>query len=305
MAGLAMFDARRDDAATIAACVEERAYAIVTNLLDAEQLARVKAELDPHIENVQLDGTPFLGARTKRVSGLFTKSRMIQQMAIHPLVLGVADLVMLPWCVRYQYTFGGVMHLLPGEGSQELHRDGYFYPFRHPAPPLILGCMWAITDFTAENGATAIVPGSNTWPAQRKARPEEVVPAVMPAGSGLLYTSAMIHGGGSNRSDAARCGVNLQYSLGWLRQQENQSLACPPEVARDFPERLQRLIGYDLFGPYLGFVASDDPHRLLEPPDPNRPRRRTDDAIDARHIAIHKLTVGDTTPGDNRNAAED
>jgi len=305
MAELATFDARSDSAEAIASCIEERAYAIVHNLLDAPRIATVKTELDPFIEAVQLDGTPFLGARTKRVSGLFTKSRMIQQMAIHPLVLGVADRVMLPWCVRYQYTFGGVMHLLPGEGSQELHRDGYFYPFRHPAPPLILGCMWAIDDFTAENGATSTVPGSNTWPAERKARPEEVVPAVMPAGSGLLYTSAMIHGGGQNRSDGARCGVNLQYSLGWLRQQENQTLACPPEVARDFPERLQRLIGYDIFGPYLGFVASDDPHRLLEEPDPTRPRRRTDDEIDARHIAIHKLTVGDTTPGDNRNSAAD
>lgn len=305
MPELKRFDARTTDADTIAQYVTDEAYAVVTNVLDAAALGTLRREIDPHIDAVQLDGTPFLGARTKRVSGLFTKSPMIQRMAIHPLMLEVADRVLLPWCVNYQYNFGGIMHLLPGETPQELHRDGYFYPFRHPAPPLIMGMMWAATDFTTDNGATSIVPGSNRWPADRKAKPDEVVPAVMPGGSVLIYTSAMIHGGGANRSNAARCGVNLQYSLGWLRQQENQALTCPPEVAKDFPERLQRLIGYDLFGPYLGFVASDDPHRLLEPSDPDRSRRRTDDAIDAHHIRIHKLTVGDTSPGDNRNAAGD
>jgi len=206
---LRRFDARRDDADTIAAYVNDEAYAIVTNVLDEQELAILRGEIDPHIDAVALDDTPFLGALTKRVSGLFTKSRTIQHMAIHPLMLEIADRVLLPWCVAYQYNFGGIMHLLPGEKPQELHRDGDFYPFRHPAPPLLMGMMWAATDFTADNGATSVVPGSNRWPAGRRAKPEEVVPAVMPAGSVLVYTSAMIHGGGENRSNAPRCGVNL------------------------------------------------------------------------------------------------
>ena len=105
------------------------------------------------------------------------------------------------------------------------------------------------------------------------------MPAVMPAGSALLYTSAMIHGGGSNRSDAARCGVNLQYSLGWLRQQENQFLTLPPEKARELPDALQRLIGYDFGAPFMGAVNGQSPHVLLEEPS-DEPGPRNDPSLD-------------------------
>ncbi|MDA0221622.1 MAG: phytanoyl-CoA dioxygenase family protein [Proteobacteria bacterium] len=214
MAGLAMFDARRDDAATIAACVEERAYAIVTNLLDAEQLARVKAELDP---------------------------------------------------------------------------------FLHPSPPTLMPAMWAISDFTAENGGTQVVPGSHLWAYDRAPYEDEVVNAEMPAGSVLLYTGGVFHGGGRNRSNTVRTGMALQYSLGWLRQEENQYLANPPEVARHYPERLQRLIGYDYGAPYLGFYKGGDPHRVLED-GPLRQGHRTTPELEEAAAGVEWLRWGNVEP---------
>ena len=156
------------------------------------------------------------------------------------------------------------MHLAPGAGAQPLHRDGAIYPLAHPHPPTIMPTMWALSDFHAGNGATRVVPGSHRWEQERTPYEDEIIAADMPAGSVLIYTCGVLHGGGDNRSDDVRTGLALQYALGWLRQEENQYLVNRPGIAREYPERLQRLIGYDYGGPYLGFAHCDDPHRVLE-----------------------------------------
>ena len=112
-----------------------------------------------------------------------------------------------------------------------------------------------MTDFTEENGATQVVPGSVDWPDDRQAQPDEICQAVMPAGSLLLYTGSVFHGGGENRSNSDRVGLNITYSLGWLRQEENQFLSCPPEIARDLDPALQDLLGYTLGSYALGYYT--------------------------------------------------
>jgi ectoine hydroxylase-related dioxygenase (phytanoyl-CoA dioxygenase family) len=124
--------------------------------------------------------------------------------------------------------------------------------------------MWAGTEFTAENGSTRLVPGSHLWDHERKARDDEVIQVAMPAGSVLLHNGDIVHGGGGNTADDKRTGISIQYSLGWLRQEENLHLAVPPELARTLPDRLARLIGYEFGAPFMGFVHGDDPHRLIE-----------------------------------------
>lgn len=250
-------------AGRILPALERDGYAVIENVLEGATLERVRAELKPHLDSRAPGTENMMGTRTRRFGRLLARSRTVQDLLVHPLVLALADAVLLPHCVRYQVNYTGVMYLEPGETAQPLHRDTGFYPFQNPAPPLILATMWALTDFTDENGATRLVPGSRHWTDERAPRREDIVAAEMPAGSVLLYVGNTIHGGGANRSAAARYGLALHYSLGWLRQEENQYLAVPPEDARRLPRRIQELMGYALGGAALGFVDHQDPNDVL------------------------------------------
>jgi len=251
------------DFETVAAIVEEDGCVVIEHLAD-DLVARARAELDAHIERAPFGPGNFHGEFAKNVEGLVGKSDAAHRLIIHDTVMALCDRFLLPNCVRYQVNYTGIMHLEPGAKAQEIHRDSHMYPFRNPSPPTILATMWAGTDFTAANGGTQIVPGSHLWEEGRQARPEEVVQAEMPAGSLLVYFGSVIHGGGSNIANDKRTGISVQYSLGWLRQEENLHLAVPPELAKTLPDRLARLIGYEFGGPFCGFVHGDDPHRLIE-----------------------------------------
>lgn len=277
------------DPEVIAAAIETVGYAIVNNVLDATTVAGFIEELKPHIDAAELGETAFLGSRTRRLVNLFNRSRIAQQIAIHPLVMAVADRVMLPYCARYQLGYTGVMHLEPGEQAQQLHRDGRCYPIANPCPPLILATMWSLSDFTELNGCTRVVPGSHRWDDERQPSLEEAIGAEMPAGSVLLYTSGVLHGGGANQADQPRTGVAMHYALGWLRQVENQYLVLPPEEARRLPATLQRLIGYDYGGPFLGLVNGGDPHQQLE--DGPASHARTSAELEAAHARIRPLSL--------------
>ena len=248
----------------LAASIAEHGYAIVQDLLDEATIAELSDQLVPHLNAVNLgDPDPFFGHRTKRFGALLSRCPITQDMLTHWLILGTADRVLGPYCVQYQVNFTGAMHLAPGETTQIMHRDTGFYPIQNPAPPLTLATMWAATDFTLENGATRIVPGSHLWDDGRKPSESEIVQAEMAAGSVLIYTGGLIHGGGANKSNSPRSGVALHYSLGWLRQEENQYMAVPAEEVRTYPEKIQRLMGYDLATVNLGMVDQKHPNDVL------------------------------------------
>ena len=275
----------------LAASLSEHGYLIIEELA-VEQVARAAGELAPFVEAAPFGHNEFLGPFTKRVGGVLAKSPAARELVIHPVIMALCESVLLPYAANFQLNFSGVMHLEPGAQAQDLHRDGLLYPVRHPCPPMIMPGMWALNDFTEENGGTQIVPGSHLWEHDRAPFPDEVVNAVMPAGSILLYLGGTWHGGGLNHSNGARTGLALQYSLGWLRQEENQYLANPPEVARDYPERLRRLIGYDYGGPYLSFFNGDDPHRIFEP-DYDGPAERSRPELDERYSRLELIRFGD------------
>ncbi len=247
--------------------------------------ALARKELEAHVDAAPYGHDVFLGYRTKRLGGLLAKSGAARELALEATVLELADRLLLPHCARYQLNFSGIMHLAPGAEAQPLHRDGLIYPFLHPHPATIMPAMWALTDFSARNGATRVVPGSHRWDHDREPREDEIVAAEMPAGSVLLYTSGVLHGAGDNLSDGVRTGLSLHYALGWLRQEENQYLVNPPEVAREYPEKLQRLIGYDYGGPFLGFAYGDDPRQVLEKSHGGPPRRSSEEVnLGARNV---------------------
>jgi ectoine hydroxylase-related dioxygenase (phytanoyl-CoA dioxygenase family) len=180
---------------------------------------------------------------------------------MHPVVLELVDRTLGPQCARFQLSFTQAIKIGPGERAQAVHRDTTMYPFRRPGPEAFVNAIWALTDFSADTGATRIFPGSHRWDEGRLPTAEdECAPAEMPRGSVVVYLGSCFHGGGANVTESThRTGVAFGYTLGWLRQEENQYLAVPPEKARALPIELQRLLGYAEHYPFLGWYEGADP----------------------------------------------
>jgi len=249
--------------AVINEILERDGCIVIEDVLDTRQVADVAAELAPHFDEVPNCAGDFYGYVTKRLSGLIAKSRACQSMAIHPEILGVMDHFLLKGCRGYHLNLTQAIQIGPGEPAQVIHRDDLMFNFAHPEFEAMINAMWAVDDFTAENGATHVVPGSHKWPLDRQAQPDEEAQGVMKRGSVLIYLGSLQHGGGANRTDRPRTGIVHSYSLGWLRQAEPQYFAVPREIARTLPERLQRLLGYFVHEPNLGSLEGQDPIRLL------------------------------------------
>lgn len=294
-----IFDADVDQSEVVDAVAAD-GYAIVRNVVDPETLATIDAELAPHFAAGHSGHESFTGSLTKRFGALVAKSDAVQELILDPTVLAVADHVLLPSCVTYRLHYTGVMQLLPGETNQVLHRDSSMYPFACPHPPLTVATMWAINDFTAENGGTRLVPGSHLWDSDRAPTADEVATTEMSAGSVLIYVGNLIHGGGRNRSDDVRTGVALHYSMGWLRQEENQYLAVSAERARRLPKRLQELLGYALGSTTFGFVdhiAPDDwLHGVRDPANSSLAPEGMSERIDG----LQRFHISHTATGPTR-----
>src|SRR5438552_14981025 len=248
---------RSTDPDTVAVALREAGCAIVENLLPVETMERVEAEARPWLDATPTGPDDFSGHRTRRTGSLIARVPSFRPLAIHPMVTGVLDQVLGDHATNYQLHLTQVIAIGPGEPAQLIHRDQWAFDFFPFPGGFEVEChvMWALTDFTEENGATRVIPGSNRFEDKLRPTVAETVPAEMAKGSVLFYLGSLYHGGGANRSASARRGVNVGYTLSWLRQEENQYLACPPEVARELPEDLARLAGYRRGADALGFYG--------------------------------------------------
>jgi hypothetical protein len=229
------------------------------NLIDA-CAAELRSSFDEFDEGQRTD---FSGSKTLRCGGVLRRAPSCAELIAHQMVLKVADAVLLPSCADYQIGSTTGIEILPGECDQQLHRDDTPYPIQIAGLELQIGVMWAFSDFNAENGATRVVPGSHRF-LRAWHRPDLTrwANAVMPKGSALFYLGSTWHGGGANRSNSPRTGLINTYCLGWLRSEENHCLEVPPQVARQYTERVRRLLGYATHGAghdQLGYYGGNDP----------------------------------------------
>ncbi|MFZ9442613.1 MAG: phytanoyl-CoA dioxygenase family protein [Ilumatobacteraceae bacterium] len=250
----------------IARALTTTGAAIIERLVDESTVDRMLAEMQPHVEATSFGSDNFTGLTTKRTGALLARSVTSRDFVGHPEVLAVVDRVLGPISTSYQLHLTQMICIWPGGPAQSLHRDQWCFDM-FPFPPEMdveVSTIWALDDFTEENGATRIIPNSLLDPASATADVHRTIPATMPKGSVVLYTGRTIHGGGANRSDAVRRALNVDYILGWLRQEENQYLSCPPEVARTLPEHLQKLAGYSMGAYALGYMDDiRDPFAVL------------------------------------------
>jgi ectoine hydroxylase-related dioxygenase (phytanoyl-CoA dioxygenase family) len=235
-------------------------YVVVTGMLDAAGVRAARADLDLILQSTRTGRNPFEGFDTQRIYALFAKTRTFDQAAIDPLLLGVLDQVL----GHYQLSAPVGIRIGPGEQAQILHRDDSIYPIPEPHPAVVVNTMWPLDEFTLENGATRFIPGSHKWePGRRPTPDDDVATAVISPGSAMFYLGSLWHGGGANQTDRPRLGVILEYCAGWVRQQENHYLSVPRHTVRELPERLQELLGYNIYPPFLGYVDGRHPRRAL------------------------------------------
>jgi ectoine hydroxylase-related dioxygenase (phytanoyl-CoA dioxygenase family) len=214
------------------------------------------AELRPYVEATPTGRDSFTGDRTTRTGALVARSPLTRPLVMDRRILALCDTVLKPNCHRYQLHLGQVIRILPGQGAQAIHRDRWAWGRQMTGIEPQVNTIWALTDFTAANGATQVIPGSQVWSDDRKAEPAEIARAEMKKGSVLVYTGTVFHGGGANvTADEERWGLNITYSLGWLRQEENMYLSCPPEVARRLEPELAAMVGYAMSNYALGYYT--------------------------------------------------
>jgi Phytanoyl-CoA dioxygenase (PhyH) len=259
-------DASADD---VAAVLADDGCVSVAELVSPQVMDDIHGEMAPYIEGTPMGPDDFSGHRTRRTGSMIARSPSFRPLAHHPLVMGTLDRVLGDHATSYQLHLTQVIDIGPGEPGQLVHRDQWafdFFPF--PAGYEVeCHVMWAMSDFTERNGATRVIPGSHKWEDKLRPAYEETVPAEMPKGSVFLYVGSVYHGGGANRSGERRLGINVGYTLSWLRQEENQYLACPPEVARTIDEDLAKLIGYRRGAYALGYFGDlQDPMEAVHGP---------------------------------------
>ena len=270
------------------AAIDEHGFVVIPGLLSPPVLDTMRAVLRPHLAADLLGRNDFEGHRTQRIYALVGLHRIFQDLVEHPRILAICDALLEQ---NYLLTASQAINILMGETPQAFHTDDLFYRIARPRRAVSVSTIWAVDPFTAENGATQIVPGSHRWsdaaigsllqaidfetvdPGARVPRPAPPLPdalrgqvrdVTMEAGSVIVFLGTLVHRGGENRSRAARLALSNQYCEPWARQQENYTLAIAPAEARGMSPRVQDLLGYSIHPPFMGHVRGRHPRRLME-----------------------------------------
>jgi ectoine hydroxylase-related dioxygenase (phytanoyl-CoA dioxygenase family) len=242
----------------------EHGYVIVPDAIDAETVAAVRRELDPYLQGRLMGRNDFEGVRSERVYSLLAKAPSVAKLVEHEAVLAVVDRFL-----RESYLLSAALavNIHPGETPQGYHQDDALGAPPPPRPVQGVSTIWALSDFTRENGGTEVIPGSHRWqtppPSQEEMEPLGVALELEP-GSVAIFPGTLYHRAGANHSDGPRLGLTIQYCQPWLRQLENLMLGVPPALAAGYSERIQALVGYSLVaGTFVGYVDGRHPRKLI------------------------------------------
>jgi ectoine hydroxylase-related dioxygenase (phytanoyl-CoA dioxygenase family) len=255
---------------------ERDGFVVLPELLDPSELAAIREAIDAHLRVGASGRNDFEGRRTQRIYSLVGRGECFARTVEHPAVLALVDQLLDP---GYLLTASQAICIWPGETPQPIHYDDTFYPLPRPRRAVSVSTIWAVDDFTGENGATEVVPGSHAWGDEEvahtyqgepsgAAKPElaeRLVPVEMSAGSCVVFSGTLLHRGGAHDGSAPRRAFSHQYCQPWARQQENFFLSIPRERARRLSPRIQQMLGYSIHGPFMGQVAGRHPRKTLEP----------------------------------------
>ncbi len=266
----------------------EHGVVVINDYASAETMRQLWDDLGPQVEQTPFSNDGFSGSHTKRISSLFARSYACGDLVTQPHLIGAAaHFIQHPkqiWCgdrmtitPTLQVGFAQLIQIWPGQQKQVLHRDDQVHLQIHPKPHQTrMQFMLAMDDFTAEKGATLVIPGSHLWDDDREPTYDEVVPAVMKTGAAAIFLGSTYHAGGENVADVARTGLSMAVDAGNVRQEENQYLAIPREVVQGYPEQVRDLLGWKVCPPFLGWYEMNEPSVLLDNPDQDKIAARSD-----------------------------
>jgi ectoine hydroxylase-related dioxygenase (phytanoyl-CoA dioxygenase family) len=239
--------------------IREQGFTILHDAVDPALCRQIAQDLDRLAR--EFDITPatnlFEGRHTTRIYNLLVHGSLYEGIPVHPSVLPIVEGVLDPGLLISSLSS---ISIGPGETAQPIHADDQLIPLPRPHVPIICNTMWAITEFTEENGATRLVPGSHLRDqAPNPLEHHETIAAEMPQGSVLIWVGSLWHGGGANTTDRRRVGIAMNYCAGYIRQQENQQLGIPPRIVAGFTRRLQELVGYSVYNGLVGHIDKQHP----------------------------------------------
>lgn len=265
---------------TIVQVLDEDGVVIVRDFIDAALLKTFNSDIQPavdayrqyHFGNEAIDG--FLGSHTVRLHGLAAHAPSFVDIMIDHRLLAITDHCLLPWCSSYLLSAGELIEIRGGETAQRFHVDDGSWPIwaRKGAGLLQINFMIAASDFTADNGATLVVPGSHRWSHDREPESHDIAQAIMSAGSVAIIRGDTQHAGGTNIDGSARRALSVSYCLGWLRAVENSYLNLDVDLLQSLPAKAQQLLGYDIYdgsqdevrSGFLGYYQMGSPKSLLD-----------------------------------------
>jgi ectoine hydroxylase-related dioxygenase (phytanoyl-CoA dioxygenase family) len=252
----------------VAQSLRENGYAIVDELAPLGLMDRIAAEMGEHVERTPFGRDAFVGAATKRTGSMIARSPAARELIMNPLAIATAG-QFLSHASTFQLHLTQIISVHPGSPAQPLHQDELawdFFPFPDDYQ-IQCNLLWAMTDYSEEMGATRVVPNSQFAGRDKTFTQADSLPAVMKRGSALFYTGKVHHGAGANMSDKVRQAINITYAVGWVRQEENQYLATPLEVARTLPDDLLKVMGYQMGCFAMGYVRDfEDPMVVIREP---------------------------------------
>ncbi len=248
----------------------EQGYCVIPKLFPRETIAALDADLADDFRDTPFCKGSFYGARTKRFGRLLVRSLLARDIVQHQLILGIVRRVLSPWCDTIQLNLTQGLALHPGAPPQLPHRDQDMWRGAIGETEYLVNVMWPFTRYTRVNGATVVWPKSHSRRALDPQAPTGEFAVELEPGSALLFLGSTLHGAGGNASKEVRRGAIVSYCLGWLKPYENQWLAYPPEIAREFSPELAALAGYQQHRPNLGNYEGQCPSVLLRREVPER-----------------------------------
>lgn len=238
-------------------------FVVLRDLVSEDEITKINKELEPWFDRTPRCQGDFYGWTTTRFGAGLTKAPSCQKLATNPIIAAIMDTVLGPNCDWYQLNLSQAVRIHPGAPRQPAHRDEDMWPGPKSFEYLV-NVIWALDDFTEQNGSTLIWPRSRTSPRVGIVDEDRATVARMKKGSAVVFLGSTLHCGGANTSQSDRTGLILSYCLGWLKQYENQFLAYPPAVARSFPKEITDLIGYRIHRPNLGGYENQCPTVLFD-----------------------------------------